>query len=108
MEKMARYLLIDPKTGKLRPDNEAILFREDIADGNTKGSTRLIKVQADFFPGFDGVAEYFPDIGHFVKCISGVFHKLTGSCAELRGVSLLESSRIKTMVADISRILRQY
>ena len=108
MEKMARYLLIDPKTGKLCPDNEAILCREVVTDGDTKGSTRLINVQAEIVPEFAGVAEYFPDIGHFVKCISGAFHKLAGSCAELRGVSLLESARIKTMVADISRILRQY
>ena len=60
MEKMAKYLLIDPETGKLRPDNEAILCREIIADGDTKGSTRLIKVQAEIVPEFAGVSRVFP------------------------------------------------
>ncbi|KAL7545351.1 hypothetical protein ACHAWF_015517 [Thalassiosira exigua] len=108
MEKMARYLLVDPETGKFRSDEEAILGREIIADGDTKGSKRFIKVQSEIVPSFVGVAEYFPDIGHFVKCISGGFHKLASNNAELRGVSLLESARIKAMVADISRILREY
>ena len=108
MEKIAKCLLIDPVTGKLRPDDEAILVEQVIADGDTKGSKRMIKAQAEIVPSFAGRAEYFPDIGHFVKCISGGFHQLAGTNAELRGVSLLESARIKTMTADISRILRQY
>ncbi|KAL7531549.1 hypothetical protein ACHAWF_003816 [Thalassiosira exigua] len=108
MEKMAKYLLVDPESGKFRPDDEAILGREIIADGDTKGAKRFIKVQSELVPSFTGVAEYFPDIGHFVKCISGGFHKLATNCAELRGVLLLESPRIKAMVADISRIIRDY
>ena len=59
-------------------------------------------------PEFATIAEYYPDIGHFVKCISGGFHHLAKNYAELRGVSLSESARIKTMIADISRIVRQY
>ena len=59
-------------------------------------------------PEFAEVDEYYPDIGHFVKCISGGFHHLAKNCAELRGVSSLESARIKTMIADISRIVQQY
>ena len=108
MEKMGKFLLIDPETGKLRSDEEAILCREVIADGDTKGSNRLIRVQSEIVPEFATIAEYYPDIGHFVKCISGGLHHLAKNCAELRGVSSLESARIKTMIADISRIVRQY
>ena len=43
MEKIAKCLLIDPVTGKLRPDGEAILVEQVIADGDTKGSKRMIE-----------------------------------------------------------------
>ena len=44
MEKMGHFLLIDPENGKLCSDKEAIVCREVIADGDTKGSNRLIRV----------------------------------------------------------------
>ena len=94
MEKMGKFLLIDPETGKLRSDEEPILCREVIADGDTKGSNRLIRVQSEIVPEFATIAEYYPDICHFVKCISGGFHHLAKNCAKLRGVSLLEPARI--------------
>ena len=59
-------------------------------------------------PEFAEVDEYYPDIGHFVKCISGGFYQIAKNCPKMRGILLLELARIKTMIADISRILRQY
>ena len=41
LEKIAEDLLIDPVTGKLRPDDEAILVDWFVADGDTKGASRV-------------------------------------------------------------------
>ncbi|KAL7535209.1 hypothetical protein ACHAXR_006341 [Thalassiosira sp. AJA248-18] len=72
------------------------------------GPSRFISKQAVVIPEFAKRAEYLPDIGHFIKCISGGLHKIAGDNSHLRGVHLLEAARIKTMCDDISRILRQY
>ena len=56
---------------------------------------------------FVGVSECFPEIGRYIKYISGGFHKLAASYLELRGSLLLESTRVKTMIADISKYLRK-
>ena len=88
MEKITRHLLIDLNIGKIRSDDEAILARQTITDGDTKGSKRLIEEQASIISEFALIAEYFLDIEYSVKFMSGGFHKLARSCAELRGISL--------------------
>ena len=108
MEELGKYLLIDPSTGKFRPDNEAVLARLVCTDGDTKGCNRFIKTQAELVPSFAGEAVYMPDIGHFVKAISGGMHALIANCKDLSGKSLLDGARIKTITADISRALRDY
>ena len=107
---LAKYLLVDPNTGKFRPDDEAILVDYFVADGDTKGPRRFIRTQAELVPSFAGKSEYLPDIGHFIKCISNSFFNLATKNSELRGKSLLEASRIKCICADISssRYLRDY
>lgn len=55
-----------------------------------------------------GKADHIPDIGHFIKCISGRLHNLAKQNSHLRGVHLLEAAQIKTVCADISRIIRKY
>ena len=102
MEDIGKYLLIDPKTGKFRPDEEAILAKEVCTDGDTKGCNRFIKAQTELVPEFLGTAVYMPDIGHFVKCISGGLHDLVKNCKELKGKSLLDEPRIKCIIADVS------
>eukprot|EP00986_Skeletonema_menzelii_P020007 scaffold29846_cov211-Skeletonema_menzelii.AAC.1 len=77
-ELIARDLLVDPATGKLRPDDEAILVDCFISDGDTKGAKRFIATQASIVPEFEEIAIYLPDIGHFIKCISNALHKLAG------------------------------
>jgi hypothetical protein len=57
---------------------------------------------------FDDMAEYVPDIGHFIKCISNALFKLSGQNSELRGVSLLEATRIKAISSDITGIIKDY
>jgi len=108
VKSLAEFLLIDPDTGKFRPDDEAILADFVIADGDTKGPNKFIKKQADLVPSFEGKAEYLPDIGHFIKCISNSFYKLATSSPELKGKSLLEAPRIRCMCGDISKYLREY
>ncbi|KAL7545104.1 hypothetical protein ACHAWF_008471 [Thalassiosira exigua] len=108
MEDLAEYLLIDPETGKMRPDDEAILAEYVVADGDTKGPKRFINKQAEIVPAFDNRAMHIPDIGHFIKCISGGLHKLAQQNSYLRGVNLLEAARIKTICSDVSGVLRWY
>mmetsp|Transcript_1674 Transcript_1674/g.2723 ORF Transcript_1674/g.2723 Transcript_1674/m.2723 type:complete len:294 (-) Transcript_1674:121-1002(-) len=108
LESIAEYLLIDPVTKKLRPDDEAILVDWFVADGDTKGAIRFINKQASIIQEFDSIAIYMPDIGHFIKCISNGLFKLSGQHSELRGVSLLEASRIKSICADITGIIKDY
>ncbi len=86
MEYLAEYLLKDPVTNKLRSDEEAILVDWFIADGDTKGAVRFIKKQASIIPEFDGTAEYIPDIGHFIKCISNALYHIASQNSDLRGV----------------------
>ena len=85
MEKIAQHLLIDLNIGKIRPDDEAILGRQTITDGDTKGSKRLIEEQASIIPEFALIAEYFLDIEYSINlCLVG-FISLQGhvqSCVE--------------------------
>ncbi|KAL7536484.1 hypothetical protein ACHAXR_007193 [Thalassiosira sp. AJA248-18] len=108
LESLAKFLLIDPDTGELRPDDEAILVNHVIGDGDTKGPNKFIKKQVEIVPSFQGKAEYLPDIGHFIKCISNSFFALATKNAELRGKCLLEAPRIRCMCGDISKYLREY
>ena len=79
-----------------------------VADGDTKGPKRFINKQAEIVPEFANKAEHIPDIGHFIKCISTGLFKLAKENSELRGVHLLEAARIKTICADVSRVVREY
>ena len=106
MEDLGRNLLIDPATGKFLPDEEAILCLQVITDGDTKGAIRLMKAQADLVTEFDGKGSQYPDVGHFMKCISGALHRLAGE--GFGGANLLEPARIKTIVADISKSIKSY
>ena len=108
MGSLAKYLLIDPDTGKFRPDDEAILANFVIADGDTRGPNRFMETQAELVPTFAGKAEYLPDIGHFIKCISNSFYKLATKHTELRGKNLLEAPRIRCICSDISQYLRDF
>ncbi|EJK74880.1 hypothetical protein THAOC_03416 [Thalassiosira oceanica] len=108
LEELGEYLLIDPATGKFRPDDEAILALELVTDGDTKGAKRFMAKQAELVPVFAGKAEQFPDLGHFIKAISTAFHKLKENNSDLRGKELLESVRIKVMCSDVAREIRQY
>eukprot|EP00985_Skeletonema_marinoi_P018417 scaffold10289_cov75-Skeletonema_marinoi.AAC.1 len=108
LERIAEYLLIDPETGKLRPDDEAILVDCFVSDGDTKGATRFIATQARLVKEFDGKAIYLPDIGHFIKCISNALHSLASKHSDLRGVALLEPARIKSITSDVTKILKAY
>ena len=67
---LGEYLLINPDTGKLRPDNKAILALHTIADGDTEGPKRFINNQSEIVPEFVGKSDNVPDIGHLIKCIS--------------------------------------
>lgn len=108
LESIAEYLLIDPETKKLRSDDEAILVDWFVADGDTKGAIRFIKKQASIIMEFEGKAIYVPDIGHFIKCISNALFYLAKNNSTLRGVSLLEASRIKAITTDITTIIKAY
>lgn len=108
MEELGEYLLIDPETGLFRPDNEGVLALEVITDGDTKGAKRLIAKQAQLVPEFSGKAEQFPDIGHFIKMMSGGLFKLRETNPERRGAQLLENDRIKTICADTSKKIRKF
>ena len=108
VENLAQFLLIDPETGNFRPDDEAILANIIVADGDTKGPNKFIGKQAALVPSFAGKAEYLPDIGHFIKCISNAFFGLATKNSELRGKSLLEAPRIRCICADISKHLRKF
>ncbi|KAL7547979.1 hypothetical protein ACHAWF_017085 [Thalassiosira exigua] len=107
LESLGKFMLVDPNTGKYRSDDEAILARYIVADGDTKGPKRFASAQAKLLPSFDGQAEYLPDIGHFIKCISNAFFALATNNAELRGKSLLDASRIRAMCSDIVKYLRE-
>jgi len=77
--------LIDPDTNKFRSDDDTILTNFVISDGDTKGPTRFINKQAELVPSFKGKAEYLPDIGHFIKCISNSLYALATNNVKLRG-----------------------
>ena len=108
MGSLAEYLLIDPKTGKFRPNNEAILASMIVADGDTTGPNRFIKEQVRLVPTFAGKAMYMSDIGHFIKTISNALYALAGKCSKLQGRNLLEPPRIKAMCSDLSKYLREH
>ena len=77
LESLAEFFLIDPETGNFRPDDEAILVDFVVADGDTKGPKKFISKQAEIVgDSWEGKAEYVPDIGHFIKCISNAFFAL--------------------------------
>ena len=80
LESFAKFLLMDPETGDIRPNDEAILVNFVIGDGDTKGPTKFMNKQADIVPTFKGRAQYLPDIGHFIKGISNlsnqIFHRI--------------------------------
>lgn len=105
---LAEFLLLDPDTKQFLPDDEAILANIIVADGDTKGPNKFIRKQSEIVPTYQGKAQYLPDIGHFIKCISNSFYALSKKYAELKGVSLLEPSRIRCICGDISKYLREY
>ena len=77
LESLAGFFLIDPETGNFCPDDEAILVDFVVADGNNKGPKKFISKQAEIVgDSWEGKAEYVPDIGHFIKCISNAFFAL--------------------------------
>ena len=53
-----------------------------IGDGDTKGQSKFINKQAELVPTYHGKAEYIPDIGHFIKCISNAFYALAAKNGE--------------------------
>ncbi|EJK56195.1 hypothetical protein THAOC_23970, partial [Thalassiosira oceanica] len=94
---------------KIRPDDEAILGDFVIADGDTRGPLRFISRQAELVgDSWKGKAQYCPDIGHFIKCISNALFTLANKNTELRGKNLLEPVRIKVLVSDILKYIREY
>ena len=102
MESAAEYLLN-------LPDDEAIFGKEVCADGDTRGTTHFIRKQKDIIgKNADDVSEYFPDIGHFIKCISNGLYNIAKEDPTLKGRQLLEPSRIKAISGDIRRHLCWY
>ena len=84
---------MDPATGKLRLDDEAILVDCFISDGDTKGAS-FIATQASIVPElFNEIAIYLPDIRHFIKCISNALLSLMVEFNSTR-CTLLEATRI--------------
>ena len=80
-----------------------------VADGDTKGPKKFISKQAEIVgDSWEGKAEYVPDIGHFIKCISNAFFALATKHSELRGKNLLEPTRIKALCGDLLKYLREY
>ena len=73
----------------------------------SKGAKQLIGKQSDLVPTFAGKGEQYPDIDHFIKCISGALFKLAGDNG-LGGNSLLEPARIKTICSDILKSIYKY
>ena len=106
MHNIGKYCIIDPDSGKLRPDNEVILDSMLIIDGDSKGVLGFVSEQTAIVESFAKRAACYPDIGKFLKCLSSTFYKLSSDDSSLRGSVLLESSRIKTLVADVSRFSR--
>jgi len=102
----AKFLLLGEDGTDILPDDEAIFADEFISDGDTRGAKKLIARQADLIGDVaHGVAEPFPDFGHFIKCISNAFFKVRETESTYRGVGLLESTRIKAISLDVSRLL---
>lgn len=107
-EEAAEYLLCGPTGEGILPDDEAIFVDEFISDGDTRGAKKFIAKQVEIIGDkANGIAQYFPDFGHFIKCISNALFSLRGKDSTYSGVDLLESSRIKALSADVSRHIRQ-
>ena len=89
MRNLGKYCIIDPDSGKLRPNNEVIIGGTVITDGDSKGALRFIAEQASIITSFVRKAAYYPDIGHFLKCISSAFYELASNDSSLRSNTLL-------------------
>jgi hypothetical protein len=56
----------------------------------------------------EGIAQQLPDIGHFIKTVSNGLYSLGTKEKSLKGVQLLEPSRIRAISGDLARHLRAY
>jgi hypothetical protein len=106
--KQAGNFLLRCVDGKdILPDDEAIFANQFITDGDTRGAKKFIARQVELIGNAaEGIAEHFPDFGHFIKCISGALYNLCEKDSSFKGVGLLDSSRIKAMSSDITHNIR--
>lgn len=100
-EILACNLLLD-KSGDYAGDDLAVFVDTVVGDGNMRAVERFIAEQ-EWVIGeiVNGIAECFPDIGHAIKCISDKWYRLAEKDKSLKGMNLLESTRIQAMCSNI-------
>ena len=105
----AAGFLLNDEDGDLLPDPEAIFGEEVITDGDTRGCMKFKAKQTEIISeAANNKGKYIPGIVHFVKCISNGFYKQTNENKECSGVGLLDLQRIRYILSDISRDLRDF
>ena len=87
------------------PDDEAIFGEAIVSDGDTRGPDKFISVQVEI-TGVKSMPKKYPDFGHFLKCESNGIYALAEK-KHLKGKKLLEPPRIRAMIGDLARHLKQ-
>ena len=86
------------------PDDQAIFGAPVVSDGDCRGPKKFIQKQRDIVgDAANGIADRLPDTGHFLKTISNALFALPSS---LRGTNLLDGSRIRAIIGDITRHIK--
>jgi hypothetical protein len=106
---LGKDLLIDPATGALRPDDEAIFADGIGTDSNTTGARKFISTPKECIgDATKDIAVQVPDIGHFIKCISNSLYKLADGNKLLKDKYLLEPLRIRRIAGDVKWHLKSF
>jgi hypothetical protein len=108
--KQRALFLFDEATNDFKPSNEAFFVAKMVMDGDTH--RKLFKAQSELLKPYNVTLprepRQLPDIGHFIKTVSNGLYMLGNNNKALKGVSLLEPSRIQAISSDVAKHLRTY
>jgi hypothetical protein len=108
-----QFFLFDEATNDFKASDGAFFVAEMVTDGDTHGAIKLFKAQEELLTKPYNITlprepRQLPDIGHFIKTVSNGLYTLGNNNNALKGVSLLEPSRIRAISSDVSKHLRTY
>ena len=95
--------------GSMLRNDEGMLSKEIMSDGDTRGDTKFVNRQLETTgSNVHDKESLIPGIGHFIKFLSNVFCAFNDKNSKFSGVSLLDPNRIRAISSNSSNHLKSH